>query len=307
VHTNLNTSAGGLTADLVARAVIAAAGVYGDDPVRALSFDGKAGGPIRRSITSAASGLVRATGLKPERICGPLRVSLNTLRLARGQRKGRFTDAETAAMRAVEYAGWRPDARASVKAQVGSRRDDAPTGMQLDAVAVDGEVLEPIKATPVEAPKVVAEASPPAAPTPDRRALANRLAQMRRPTEAAPAVGPVYRKPDTRPPVAPPPRRAGEPQFRPTPKPSAHMPSRAGSTIDIRCAPVAAPPALSLGGRILALLAEGSANTQGMATCLDAKESAVCSELRVLQQEGRVTADPVPKEGLRAQRWRLAA
>lgn len=291
----------------MARAVIAAAIVYGDDPVRALSFDGKAGGPIRKSITAAASGLVQVTGLQPERICGPLRVSLNTLRLARGARKGRFVDAEKAAMRAVEFAGWRPEAAASVVAAVAGDRPDGPPGVQIDGRTADGEVLPPILTAPCPAQ----DRDPGPGPVAAIVAHESRADQDRGPVavtarDARIAVEDAELKVKAarlaklraaRPPEAPAPAK---PQVRP---------GRIMGGMEARVSPTFAspPPTHGLAARILALLSDGSANTQGMATCLDAKESAVCSELRVLLQEGRVTADPVPKEGLRAQRWRLAA
>jgi hypothetical protein len=88
-----------LTAELVARAVIAAAGACGDDPVKACTCHPQS--TARRSLSAAAAGLHRAgaTYDQVERVLG---VKRSTLYAARSAGKPSFVLAETAAMRAAE-------------------------------------------------------------------------------------------------------------------------------------------------------------------------------------------------------------
>jgi hypothetical protein len=107
-----------LTADLVARAIIAAALAYGDDPVRACTSLGKV---QRRSLVAAAGGLARAEVCPVKRATSVLGVRPSGLYSARTKRLPAFLGAETAAMRAVEFAMWRPEAAESV---VGGEAED---------------------------------------------------------------------------------------------------------------------------------------------------------------------------------------
>lgn len=91
-----------LTADLVARAVIAAARSYGDDPVRAMQAVGRAND--RRSLTAAVGGLARALELPVERAGAVLRVKKSAVYTNRSKRIDGYLAAEASAMRAVEFA-----------------------------------------------------------------------------------------------------------------------------------------------------------------------------------------------------------
>ncbi len=98
-----------LTADLVARAIIAAALSFGDDPVKACIAKR---GLHRRCLTPAAEGLHRATDIPFARVARV--VGLNGDNRARSAAVVGFEPAARAAMRAVEFALWQPDARESV-------------------------------------------------------------------------------------------------------------------------------------------------------------------------------------------------
>lgn len=101
-----------LTADLVARAIIAAARIFGDDPVQAMTA--RRNSMERRVLSAAAGGLNRALKVRLERFDALLGVRPQTVRAARTKKGAVFAQAEQAAARAVAYAGWRPDARISV-------------------------------------------------------------------------------------------------------------------------------------------------------------------------------------------------
>lgn len=95
-----------LTADLIARAIIAAALAYGDDPVKACTSHKTA--TCRRTLGAAVGGIDRATDLGLARVGEVLGVRPTTVYTARSQRKPGFVAAEVAAMRAVEFALWQP-------------------------------------------------------------------------------------------------------------------------------------------------------------------------------------------------------
>lgn len=107
-----------ICADLIARAIVAAAAVYGDSPVRAL--EAKRGLP-KRCLPAALAGVHAATGVSLRR----LGVILGCRRdvLARAQARGSlnpdFQRARRAAERAASYAQWRPEARESVVGGMG--------------------------------------------------------------------------------------------------------------------------------------------------------------------------------------------
>ena len=91
-----------LTAEVVARAVIAAAASYGDDPVKAMTCARNA--ITRRTLGAAFGGLQLATEVPlGEFRCG-LPVKASTVYTARSQRKPEFLAAQVAAMRAAEFA-----------------------------------------------------------------------------------------------------------------------------------------------------------------------------------------------------------
>ncbi len=258
---------GGLTADLIARAIIAAARSYGDDPQRALQ---SRAGTMRRSVMPAVGALLQETDLSRARL-GKI-LDCNPRNLSRASKAPGYAEAERAARGAVAYARWRPEAAESV---VGAAPTPSPSA---------GEAPDAVASSPD--PEPVAPPSPPAGGEPG--SLARKLAALH--NGKSPSA--IHPPPPTPLPTSPPAQRAREPEFQRPPRPPLSP---------------APPIAGSLETRILELLQEGSANTQGMATVLDVKESAVCATLRILLHAGQVVADPVPPEGLRAQRWRLCA
>lgn len=127
-----------LTADLVARAVIAAAQVYGDSPERA--FSAKRGLP-RRCLAAAADGIMEATSCSVAAISRTLGIERTSI--ARGARKGGA--GFRAASRAASYAGWRPEARETVVDTGGCAPPVIAGGAAADQVAA----VEPAPAQPL--------------------------------------------------------------------------------------------------------------------------------------------------------------
>lgn len=125
-----------MTADVFARAVIASAQVYGDDPAAAMTAEGHF---ARRCLTPAAAALADALGVRLRVICGPLGLKYDSAKVTRRRGHGLFDQAKAAAQRAITYAGWRPEARASV-------------------------VALPIEVAPPPSPKPVRQAPPEPAP-----------------------------------------------------------------------------------------------------------------------------------------------
>lgn len=105
-----------LTADLIARAIVAAAQSYGDDPVRALTSKSP---PLRRCLSAATGGISLLMEVRADVIAPVLGVGQNTVTSARCRQDERFRAAERAAERAARYAGWRPEARESIVAGLG--------------------------------------------------------------------------------------------------------------------------------------------------------------------------------------------
>lgn len=68
-----------LTADLCARAIIASARSYGDDPVAAMSPIAVRGAKSRRCVTPAALAIVQATGCSRPRLCQILGIDYYSL------------------------------------------------------------------------------------------------------------------------------------------------------------------------------------------------------------------------------------
>lgn len=99
--------------DLWARAVIASARSYGDDPVEAMT---SAVRTARRCLPAAASAMALVLNIHVYRAAPPLGLAASTVRSAKTLKRGGFAMAEAAALRALSFAAWRPEARASVVA-----------------------------------------------------------------------------------------------------------------------------------------------------------------------------------------------
>lgn len=106
-----DVAAGRMTADILARAVIAAARAYGDDPLAVLTAPGRRG---RRCLPAAASGVARALRIELRPVCGVLGLAYDSVRAKRSAKIDKFDQVERVVMRAVSYAGWRPEAAASI-------------------------------------------------------------------------------------------------------------------------------------------------------------------------------------------------
>lgn len=87
-----------LTAEDFARAIIAAAGALGDDPVRAMLAKG---GPARRCLAPAIWGLARSSGLPAERLAHVMRIQTRNIGRPRTVGGPGFERAEAAAEAAV--------------------------------------------------------------------------------------------------------------------------------------------------------------------------------------------------------------
>lgn len=105
-----------LTADLIARAIIASSRTFGDDPLASLTARG---GPGRRAVIPAALGLSRAANIPQARVCAIL--GLHAQNVCRSRERGakRFELAMEAAREAVAYSlrmdALQAKARAAVK------------------------------------------------------------------------------------------------------------------------------------------------------------------------------------------------
>jgi hypothetical protein len=265
-------------ADVWARAIIAAARVYGEDPVEALtSALGHATSSKRRSLPAACLGISEATGLSIGRVAPILALQPSSVRARKADATRDFKAAWKAAARAVEYAHWRPEAAESV---LGSASGDLDLA-GLCAAAMDPDVM-------VQAAEVLGLAAAPTISWEDQLAQAVEALPTAEPEPAPePVAGPVLR------PHAPLAGRvnlanghAFAPPFRPGPP----------------------PPTQSMDGRILAQLAQrGQASARGLASILDIKEAFVAQTLRNLGREGRVTAaDLAPGQSDRDQAWSVA-
>lgn len=134
-----------ITADLAARAVIAAARAYGDDPVRAVEVDR---GPPRRAVTAAAAGLSVATGATFARVAQVLQIRKQNLSRSRAAGGELFAAAVAAAEGAVRAA--MTSASASLAPQPpklfvpGVRSLPAPATSLVHGTPANGPVPRPV-------------------------------------------------------------------------------------------------------------------------------------------------------------------
>ncbi|MCA6343507.1 hypothetical protein [Phenylobacterium sp.] len=279
-------------ADVWARAIIAAARVFGDDPVEAVvaaPATGRAG--KRQTLPAACLGIAKVSGLGVGRVAPVLGLQPNAARAIKGRGGADFRRAVQSAERAAQYAVWRPEAAESVAGSASGDLDLAG----LRTAAMDPDVI--VRAVEALAP-------PPVAAVQDKitgvRATAVILDDMSEATEsvAGSASGdlelvdgvwtsPYIARPHA--PVAGPLSLANgyafAPPFRPGPP----------------------PPTLSIDGRILARLAVAPGSPRVLASILDIKESFVALHLRNLAREGLViAADLAPGQSDRDQAWRVA-
>ena len=263
-------------ADVWARAIIAAARVYGEDPVEALTSPSNSVGK-RRSLAPACWAIIEGLGLSINKAAVPLGLQPSTVRARKAQANRQFKEAHRAAARAVEYALWRPEAAESV---LGSASGDLDLA-GLCAAAMDPDAM-------VQAAEVLGLAPAPTISWEDQLAQA---------VEALPTAEP---------------EPAPEPVAAPVLRPHAPLAGRVnlanGHAFAPPFRPGPPPPTQSIDGRILAQLAQrGQASARGLASILDIKEAFVAQTLRNLGREGRVTAaDLAPGQSDRDQAWSVA-
>jgi hypothetical protein len=152
-------------ADVWARAIIAAARVYGEDPVEALtSGPGHATSSKRKSLPAACLGISEATGLPIGRVAPILALQPSSVRARKAAATRDFKAAWKAAARAVEYAHWHPEAAESVAQAAGQMDLTGEAGAEVLALepAADweAELVQAVEALPTPEPAP----SPPAAP-----------------------------------------------------------------------------------------------------------------------------------------------
>jgi hypothetical protein len=283
-------------ADVWARAIIAAARSFGDDPVEAVVAPparGRAG--KRRSVAAAVLGISEAAGVPVERVAQVLGLRPSSVRVRKMRPTRDFRAAWRASARAAQYALWRPEAAESVAGSASGDLDLAG----LRAAAMDPDVMVR-----------VAEALAPAP-------VADWQAELAQAVEALPDKGVIFQSP----------RRGGKSRLRaalleaaeaPVTEPPPHI-ARPHAPVAGRVnlanghafaptfRPGPPPPTPSLEGRILARLAVAPGSPRGLASILDIKEAFVAQTLRNLGREGRVTAaDLAPGQSDRDQAWRVA-
>lgn len=88
-----------LTAELCARAIVASARAYGDDPLRAVTVTR---GVLRRSLSPAAVALARATALERTQVCSVLRLRDTAVTAAQAKAGAAFLRALAEALAAID-------------------------------------------------------------------------------------------------------------------------------------------------------------------------------------------------------------
>lgn len=143
-----------LNAELFARAIVGAAGAYGDNPIVACTA--APGSNYRRSLAAATWGIFGVVGGQRGRICGPLGVSVDGSRVAKQRGGEKFRRAEQAAREAA--AAW-------MRARSLTELARADAELIVPAAAVEPEAATPEPAEPAAAP-LPAEPAPAPAPEP---------------------------------------------------------------------------------------------------------------------------------------------
>jgi hypothetical protein len=148
-------------ADVWARAIIAAARVYGEDPVEALTSPSNSVGK-RRSLAPACWAIIEGLGLSINKAAVPLGLQPSTVRARKAQANRQFKEAHRAAARAVEYALWRPEAAESVAQAVGELDLTGAPGAEVIGISWEAQLAQAVEALPTPEPAPVP--LPPAAP-----------------------------------------------------------------------------------------------------------------------------------------------
>lgn len=277
-----------LSPDLVARAVVASARSYGDDPIYACTAKR---GVMRRSLKAAAMGLHAAMGGDLSRYCKVLRISdKNLYHARRGAKEGApILVAAAAAERAVSRSRGADALKDPPRPQ-----GQANSNLRIKS-ALEGSLPAIFEAHPRGANAAQAALICGLEEDEVSRAAPWLYADHKCRWQKIPGSG--RRKvivPWTDQPPAP-----AKPVIR------ASMRGRISSAVAPNMSRREIPQPVGIRGRVLSQLRFGAMNTISLATLIDAKELAVSECLRGLQIEGLVEAGPMPEEGRRHQTWRL--
>jgi len=166
-------------ADVWARAIIAAARVYGEDRVEALtSPSSHARSSRRKCLPAACLAISEATGLPIGRVAPVLALQPSAVRSRKASANRVFKTAWKSAARAVEYAFWHPEAAESVAQAVGELDLTGAAGAEVIGISWEAQLAQAVEALPTPEPEPVREplAAPvlrPHAPLAGRVNLAN--------------------------------------------------------------------------------------------------------------------------------------
>jgi hypothetical protein len=162
-------------ADVWARAIIAAAAVYGDDPVEALTLSpvrGRFG--KRRSLAAACCAIAEGLEMPLARAARPLGLNPNVVYNRKKEANRQFKDAQRAAAGALEYAFWHPEAAESVAQAAGELDLTGEAGAEVIGISWEAQLAEAVEALPTAEPEpLAAPVLRPHAPLAGRVNLAN--------------------------------------------------------------------------------------------------------------------------------------
>ncbi len=134
-------------ADVWARAIIAAARSFGDDPIEAVAAAPTRGrGSKRRSLPAACLGIAKVSAHPVGRVAPVLGLQPSAVRAMKTHGGADFRRAVQAAERAAQYALWRPEAAESVAGSASGDLDLAglrTAAMDPDVMARAVEALQP--------------------------------------------------------------------------------------------------------------------------------------------------------------------
>jgi len=284
-------------ADVWARAIIAAARVYGEDPVEALtSPSSHARASKRKSLPAACLAISEATGLPIGRVAPVLALQPSAVRSRKASANRDFKMAWKAATRAVQYALWHPEAAESVAQAVGELDLTGEAGAEVIGISWEAELAQAVEAVGpgwsgcATAPATKPEKGPVLSTSADWEA------QLAQAVEALPTRA-----------TEPDPSTWSPPVLRPHAPLAGRVNLANGHAFAPPFRPGPPPPTQSMDGRILARLAVAPGSPRGLASILDIKEAFVAQTLRNLGREGRVTAaDLAPGQSDRDQAWSVA-
>lgn len=323
---------GAARVDLYARAVIAAAVSYGDDPIVAMTSEQYRG---RQALVPAAVAISEVLAIDLTVTANVFGLKPNSLRASRAKGSHEFVKAKAAAEEALRWSlaahakttcnlcgraqalgerGWCGGCNADLEFMA------AGAGVTVDAILQDGDLREGACRTCMDPHLLGADG---------RCAVCRHLVVDGAPEVAPPADAPEVEAPQLvvalapSPPLptpprkaavsldalrnfkakggksavvhdAPAPRLAGEPQFRPAPalSPPVQPKVHVPQLVDT---PVST--------RLLTALVNGPLTTMSLASIVNAKESVVISTLQHMESAGQVVSMPAPENAARRFIW----